>query len=108
MSAGNLRDKYVLQGSCCFVDIGGARVSAEEELIKKLAEIGEGDYAVPKQAQLQPFDHVLAPAGVAVATVNTELRERRATAVVLYGAIGTECFRRMHALILSAAEKGEL
>ena len=61
---------------------------------------------MPNQAELQPFDHVLAPAGAAVASANVELREHRATAVVLYGAIGTECFRRMHALILSAADKG--
>lgn len=94
------------QGSCCLADVGGARASTPEELAQKLAEASKGDYPVPTQAELQPFDHVLTPVGASVASANAELWEHRATAVVLYGAIGTECFRRMHAIILSAAEKG--
>jgi hypothetical protein len=94
------------QGSCCLADVGGARASTPEELAQKLAEASKGDYPVPTQAELQPFDHVLTPVGASVASANAELWEHRAAAVVLYGAIGTECFRRMHAIILSAAEKG--
>ena len=52
---------------------------------------------LPKHAQLQPFDHILAPVGATVESVNADLRQHRAAAIIVYGAVGTECFRSAHA-----------
>lgn len=60
---------------------------------------------LPKHAQLQPFDHILAPAGATVETVNADLRQHRAAVMIVYGAIGTECFQRTHANALSQSRK---
>ena len=57
--------------------------------------------------QLQPFDHILAPAGATAQAMQAQLEEGTARLAVLYGAIGTACFEQLHAHLLAVAAEGE-
>ena len=86
--------------------IGGQVVNTTQQLAAALSHRGSGQRS---GAQLQPFDHVLAPAGETLQKTQAGLEEGTALAAVLYGAIGTPCFAQLHAqLLAAAAETGAL
>ena len=82
------------------MDIGGQQVNTTEALAQALAE-HRGRQA--SQVQLQPFDHILVPEGATVKAVQTAVEEGAGRVAVLYGAVGTACFARMHRQLLDAA-----
>ncbi|BDA49281.1 UDP-glucose:glycoprotein glucosyltransferase 1 [Coccomyxa sp. Obi] len=92
------------QGSCCFEEAWGDLWKASMNLPKGWEEQMDR-MELPKHAQLQPFDHILAPVGATVEAVNADLRQDRAAAIIVYGAIGTECFRLTHANALEQSRK---
>lgn len=93
----------LLQGACCFVDLGGQKATSADELPALLAQLREPEAPGNAPPALYPFDHVLG--GADGAGVRGEARgggapERTA---VLYGTPAAPCFGRMLAALDAAA-----
>ncbi|XP_010523682.1 PREDICTED: UDP-glucose:glycoprotein glucosyltransferase isoform X2 [Tarenaya hassleriana] len=80
---------------CCWVDIGSSLFFDESDLLSWLASPPAAEDSV-QGPELFDFDHV-------------HLDSRARTPVgILYGAVGTSCFRKFHVLLSQAATKGKI
>lgn len=83
-------------GKCCWVDNGGTLFFDVAELQQWLQSpttlTGDSD----QQPELYDFDHVHFDSSA------------EAPVVILYGALGTECFRGLHTILLNAAKEGKV
>ncbi|MBA0815114.1 hypothetical protein Gohar_020885 [Gossypium harknessii] len=84
------------RGKCCWVDVG-------EELFFEVAELQSwlqgpnevnGDFF--QQPELYDFDHIHFDSNIA------------SPVAILYGALGTECFREFHVTLVQAAKEGKV
>ncbi|KAG5548754.1 hypothetical protein RHGRI_014196 [Rhododendron griersonianum] len=83
-------------GKCCWVDTGGALFFDVAELLTWLhipKELSGDSFQLP---ELYAFDHVHIDSSVG------------SPVAILYGALGTECFRKFHDILVAAAKEGKV
>ncbi|GFP99210.1 UDP-glucose:glycoprotein glucosyltransferase [Phtheirospermum japonicum] len=80
---------------CCWVDTGGSLFFEVTELLTWLQNRNDATDGAFQQPEIFEFDHVHpdSPAGSPTA--------------ILYGALGTECFKEFHTALSEAAKKGK-
>ncbi|KAL3814493.1 hypothetical protein ACJIZ3_015761 [Penstemon smallii] len=81
---------------CCWVDTGGSLFSDVKELqlwLQTPNDVSEGAF---QQPEIFEFDHVHPHSTAGSATA------------ILYGALGTECFKEFHQTLAEAAKKGKV
>lgn len=82
-------------GKCCWVDTGGALFFDVAELQSWLLKPNElGDSFL--QPELYDFDHIHFDSNIA------------SPVAILYGALGTDCFREFHITLVRAAKEGKV
>ena len=98
----------LLQGACCFVDLGGRKATSADELGALLAQPPAPGAPANATPALFRFDHVLGGAGGAgvegTAAGGSGAPQRTA---VLYGTPAAPCFGHMLAVLDAAARAGE-
>ncbi|XP_065869567.1 UDP-glucose:glycoprotein glucosyltransferase isoform X2 [Euphorbia lathyris] len=83
-------------GKCCWVDTGGALFFDVLELQSWLdspAKLAEDSF---QQPELFDFDHVHFDS------------HTKSTVAILYGALGTDCFKKFHVTLVEAAKEGRV
>lgn len=85
-----------LGGKCCWVDTGGALFFDVSELLTWLHIPKELSGDSFQQPELYEFDHVHIDSSVG------------SPVAILYGALGTECFRKFHDALVPAAKEGKV
>lgn len=83
-------------GKCCWVDTGGAIFFDVAELILWLRTPTESAGNTFQQPELFDFDHVHFDSNIA------------SPIAILYGALGTDCFREFHITLTEASKEGKL
>lgn len=96
LSSFPLEDEHVNTGKCCWVDTGGSIFFQVSDLLQWLgspSELAGNSFGMP---ELFSFDHVHSGsnAGSPVA--------------ILYGALGTTCFKEFHSVLSDSAKKGKV
>ncbi|KAA8545514.1 hypothetical protein F0562_020298 [Nyssa sinensis] len=83
-------------GKCCWVDTGGALFFDVAELVAWLRNPNElaGDSFQPPE--IYEFDHIHFDSSI------------QSPVAILYGALGTECFREFHVTLVEAAKEGKV
>ncbi|XP_059648174.1 UDP-glucose:glycoprotein glucosyltransferase isoform X1 [Cornus florida] len=84
------------RGKCCWVDTGGALFFDVTELVSWLSSPNELAGDSFQQPDLYEFDHMYFNSSIA------------SPVAVLYGALGTECFREFHVTLVEAAKEGKV
>lgn len=83
-------------GKCCWVDTGGSLFFDVAELLQSLRDptglIGDSF----QQPELFDFDHIHIDSSV------------ESPVAILYGALGTDCFRKFHTTLVEAAKEGKI
>nr|DAD24321.1 TPA_asm: hypothetical protein HUJ06_025785 [Nelumbo nucifera] len=82
-------------GKCCWVDIGSSLIFDISELLLWLSHSGLSGDAL-QQPELFEFDHVHFGSSVS------------GPIAVLYGALGTDCFKEFHVALVEASIKGKV
>ncbi|KAL7002014.1 hypothetical protein U1Q18_003164 [Sarracenia purpurea var. burkii] len=85
-----------LGGNCCWVDTGGALFFDVDELVTWLRFPNDSSQDSFQQPELYEFDHVHFDSSIG------------RPAVILYGALGTDCFREFHVTLVAAAKEGKV
>jgi Thioredoxin-like domain len=83
-----------LQPSCCRVDVGARSLVSLHDLDALLSDPAP---SLGADLQLFAFDHVYAPS-------RPDPRSVAPVVMVLYGAIGTDCFQAVHERLVNASE----
>ncbi|KAI8555132.1 hypothetical protein RHMOL_Rhmol05G0150600 [Rhododendron molle] len=83
-------------GKCCWVDTGGALFFDVAELLTWLHIPKELSGDSFQQPELYAFDHVHIDSSVG------------SPVAILYGALGTECFRKFHDTLVAAVKEGKV
>ncbi|XP_042473077.1 UDP-glucose:glycoprotein glucosyltransferase-like [Zingiber officinale] len=83
-------------GHCCWVDTGNALLFNTSELLVWFKNSSNGLKEYMEQIEIFEFDHVY-PGSNSASPV-----------AILYGAIGTECFREFHVLLAEASRQGKV
>ncbi|GLU02935.1 hypothetical protein SLE2022_201650 [Rubroshorea leprosula] len=83
-------------GKCCWADTGGALFFDVAELQQWLQSLTKLSGDTFQQPELYDFDHVYFGSSIA------------GPVVILYGALGTECFREFHVNLVNAAKEGKV
>ncbi|GAB2283600.1 hypothetical protein Dimus_018106 [Dionaea muscipula] len=78
---------------CCWVDTGGSLITEVAELLSWFDSIAGDSF---QQPELFDFDHVYFDSKFS------------SPVAILYGALGTDCFRQFHDVLMSAAEEGKV
>ncbi|KAG8368795.1 hypothetical protein BUALT_Bualt15G0083900 [Buddleja alternifolia] len=81
---------------CCWVDTGGSLFFEVTELQMWLQNTNEGKDGAFQQPEIFEFDHVHPDSTTGSSTA------------ILYGALGTECFKEFHVVLSEAATKGKV
>lgn len=92
----------LLQGACCFVDVGGQRAATADELAALLSQAPAPGAPGSATPALYPFDHVLG-GGAGGAGVEGEAGGGAERTAVLYGTPAAPCFGRILAALDAAA-----
>ncbi|XP_078173674.1 EMS-MUTAGENIZED BRI1 SUPPRESSOR 1 [Carex rostrata] len=84
------------RGTCCWVDTGSELLFNTPDFVLWLEKKSSGGENSLDQPELFDFDHIYphSRAGSPVA--------------VLYGAVGTECFKEFHTILADASDKGKI
>ncbi|KAK1287551.1 UDP-glucose:glycoprotein glucosyltransferase [Acorus calamus] len=83
-------------GKCCWVDTGGALFFDLPELLKWLSSPTKLAEDSSEQPEIFDFDHV-------------HLNSSKSSPVaILYGALGTNCFKEFHAVLADSSKKGRV
>lgn len=82
------------EGKCCWVDVGSKKFFDEVELSDWLESLQTNFAEHRIAAELFEFDHIFAGSN------------GPNFVVVLYGALGTACFERLHSVLAEAAKQG--
>ncbi|PSS19044.1 UDP-glucose:glycoprotein like [Actinidia chinensis var. chinensis] len=85
-----------IEGKCCWVDTGGALFFDVAELLMWLDNPKEPSGDSFQQPELYEFDHVHFDSSIG------------SPVAILYGALGTDCFREFHAKLVAAAKEGKV
>ncbi|PSS26754.1 UDP-glucose:glycoprotein like [Actinidia chinensis var. chinensis] len=85
-----------IEGKCCWVDTGGALFFDVAELLMWLDNPKEQSGDAFQQPELYEFDHVHVDSSIG------------SPVSILYGALGTDCFREFHAKLVAAAKEGKV
>ncbi|XP_021717311.1 UDP-glucose:glycoprotein glucosyltransferase-like [Chenopodium quinoa] len=80
-------------GKCCWIDVGSSLFFDVVELLEWL-QIHGGDSS--QQPELFEFDHVYS------------VSNSSSPVAILYGALGTKCFREFHGALVNAAKEGKV
>ncbi|CAL4925424.1 unnamed protein product [Urochloa decumbens] len=83
-------------GTCCWVDTGNVPLFNSADLHEWLEGLGKLAMDSTKQPELFDFDHVY-PRGNITAPV-----------AILYGAVGTKCFKELHVQLAEASNQGKV
>ncbi|KAG6709705.1 hypothetical protein I3842_06G146800 [Carya illinoinensis] len=83
-------------GECCWVDTGGSLFFDVAELLLWLRNPPEISGDSFQQPELFDFDHIHFDSSV------------QGPVAVLYGALGTDCFRKFHVSLVEAAKEGKV
>ncbi|KAG1353977.1 UDP-glucose:glycoprotein glucosyltransferase [Cocos nucifera] len=83
-------------GSCCWVDTGSALLFNVTELLSWLDNSAKLDVGSDEQPELFDFDHIYFGSSIATPVA------------ILYGALGTECFKEFHVSLVEASKKGKI
>nr|XP_010920353.1 UDP-glucose:glycoprotein glucosyltransferase [Elaeis guineensis] len=83
-------------GSCCWVDTGSALLFNVTELLSWLETSTKLDVGSAEKPELFDFDHIYFGSSIATPVA------------ILYGALGTECFKEFHVTLVEASKKGKL
>ncbi|KAM7250288.1 hypothetical protein ACFE04_022171 [Oxalis oulophora] len=83
-------------GKCCWVDTGNALFFDVEELLLWLHKQPETSEDSLQQPELFDFDHVHPDSSFS------------SPAAILYGALGTDCFKKFHVTLVQAAKEGKV
>lgn len=84
------------EGKCCWVDTGGTLFFNVPELLVWLGTIPGLAKDSLEQPELYDFDHIYHGSSMG------------SPVVILYGALGTDCFRDFHATLMEASKKGRV
>ncbi|KAA3463503.1 UDP-glucose:glycoprotein glucosyltransferase-like [Gossypium australe] len=84
------------RGKCCWVDVGEELFFDVEELQSWLLGPNEVNGDSFQQPELYDFDHIHFDSNIA------------SPVAILYGALGTECFREFHVTLVQAAKEGKV
>lgn len=84
------------QGKCCWVDAGASLFFDVAEILEWLQIQSDIGGESSQQPELFEFDHVYA------------VSNSSSPVAILYGALGTECFREFHGVLVNAAKKGKV
>ncbi|BFI40446.1 UDP-glucose:glycoprotein glucosyltransferase [Marchantia polymorpha subsp. ruderalis] len=84
------------EGQCCWVEVGSHVLLGESELKKWLQFTQDRSHAEEDEVEVYDFDHVYpgSEGGLFVA--------------ILYGALGTSCFRTSHSLLSESSKMGHV
>ncbi|KAL2613121.1 hypothetical protein R1flu_024813 [Riccia fluitans] len=85
------------EGQCCWVEVGSRILLGESELKEWLQFIQERSHAQEDEAEVYEFDHIY-PGSAG----------DKAFVAILYGALGTTCFKSQHSLLRNASIQGRL
>ncbi|KQJ97067.1 UDP-glucose:glycoprotein glucosyltransferase isoform X2 [Brachypodium distachyon] len=85
-----------VEGTCCWVDTGSALLFNSADLHKWLEGSGKRTMDSTGQPELFDFDHVYPRSNVT------------APVAILYGAVGTKCFKELHVRLAEASKKGKV
>ncbi|KAL5787384.1 hypothetical protein ACOSP7_004333 [Xanthoceras sorbifolium] len=83
-------------GKCCWVDTGGALFSDVADLLLWLHSPTERAEDSFQQPELFDFDHIHFDSNIA------------SPVAILYGALGTDCFKEFHVNLVQAAKEGKV
>ncbi|KAH9751402.1 UDP-glucose:glycoprotein glucosyltransferase [Citrus sinensis] len=83
-------------GKCCWVDTGGALFLEVSELLMWLRSPSELTGESFQQPELFDFDHIHAESSISSRTA------------ILYGALGSDCFKEFHINLVQAAKEGKV
>ncbi|CAI9103836.1 OLC1v1002407C1 [Oldenlandia corymbosa var. corymbosa] len=83
-------------GKCCWVDTGSALHFNANELLQWLENLNRQTSVTFQQPELFDFDHVHPDSSIGNPVA------------ILYGALGTECFREFHSSLVAAARQGKI
>ncbi|KAJ1295214.1 hypothetical protein BS78_01G207000 [Paspalum vaginatum] len=83
-------------GTCCWVDAGNALLFNSADLRRWLDGLGKLTMDSTEQPELFDFDHVYPRANIT------------APVAILYGAIGTKCFKDLHVQLSEASKQGKV
>ncbi|KAJ4717311.1 UDP-glucose:glycoprotein glucosyltransferase-like [Melia azedarach] len=83
-------------GKCCWVDTGGALFFEVSELLLWLRRPTEPARELFQQPELFDFDHIHVESSISSPTA------------ILYGALGTDCFKQFHVNLVQAAKEGKV
>lgn len=83
-------------GKCCWVDTGGALFFEVSELLMWLRSPSELTGESFQQPELFDFDHIHAESSISSRTA------------ILYGALGSDCFKEFHINLVQAAKEGKV
>ncbi|XP_057977897.1 UDP-glucose:glycoprotein glucosyltransferase [Malania oleifera] len=83
-------------GKCCWVDTGGALFFSATEFLLWLHSPMESASDSFQQPELFDFDHVHYDSSIG------------SPVAILYGALGTDCFKEFHVILVEAAKKGKV
>ncbi|XP_012458584.1 UDP-glucose:glycoprotein glucosyltransferase [Gossypium raimondii] len=84
------------RGKCCWVDVGEELFFEVAELQSWLLGPNEVNGDSFQQPELYEFDHIHFDSNIA------------SPVAILYGALGTECFREFHVTLVQAAKEGKV
>ena len=94
------------QGTCNFVDIEGQHVTEAGQLAEASSILEEKGQSGKGSIQLFETDHMVAPKGMTIATLQGNQRSNRTAAAVLYGAFGTPGFKELHEALMQSVSTG--
>ncbi|KAK3016326.1 hypothetical protein RJ639_007306, partial [Escallonia herrerae] len=83
-------------GKCCWVDTGGALLFYVTELLLWLRRPDELARDTFQQPELFEFDHIHIDSSIG------------SPVAILYGALGTDCFKKFHLTLVEAAKEGKV
>ncbi|KAK2966664.1 hypothetical protein RJ640_002362 [Escallonia rubra] len=83
-------------GKCCWVDTGGALLFDVTELLLWLRRPDEVARDTFQQPELFEFDHIHVDSSIG------------SPVAILYGALGTDCFKEFHLTLVEAAKEGKV
>ncbi|XP_072958522.1 UDP-glucose:glycoprotein glucosyltransferase [Typha angustifolia] len=83
-------------GICCWVDTGSALLVNVTELLFWINNSAKQAVDSSEQPELFEFDHIYPSSSIS------------GPVAILYGALGTDCFKELHVVLAEASEKGKV